>query len=261
MVARVGDDAFGQKLKTGLQDEGVAVDRVLKTPQCASGLAVVAVDDSGENAITVIPAPNGRLTVEDVHAAADVIRGADVMLLQLEIPLESVLAAIDLARKSQTLVILDPAPAPISCPARLLNVDVVCPNEVEATALTGVEIQTPADSERAARRLRELGARHAVITLGSQGALLCGLDGRCESIPSFEVKVVDTTAAGDAFAAALALSLAEGKEISAAVRFACAAGAVAASRPGRSPPCPRPPMSRHCCVEKPRGTWRHAKPK
>lgn len=238
MIARVGDDAFGQRLRTGLQQEGVDVSRVIVTPDCASGLAIVAVEDSGENAITVLPGANGRLTTHDVRDASDLIRDADVLLLQLEVPLETVLAAIELADQHGTLVILDPAPAPESFPLNLLSVAVACPNETEATALTGIPITTLEDAARAARRLRELGTRHAVITLGRQGALICGPDDRCETIPSFAITAVDTTAAGDAFAAALGVSLARGKTISDAVKFACAAGALAATRAGAQPAMP-----------------------
>lgn len=147
MIARVGDDGFGQRLRAGLQKEGIDVSRVAVTPQCASGLAIVAVEDSGENAITVIPGANGRLTTDDVRAASDLIRDADVLLLQLEVPLETVLTAIELARQSQTLVILDPAPAPASFPANLLSVDVACPNQTEAAALAGVAITNLDDAK------------------------------------------------------------------------------------------------------------------
>ena len=238
MIARVGDDNFGQRLRAELQKEGIDVSRVAVTPQCASGLAIVAVEDSGENAITVIPGANGRLTTDDVRAASDLIRDADVLLLQLEVPLETVLTAIELARQHQTLVILDPAPAPASFPANLLSVDVACPNQTEAAALAGVAITNLDDAKRAALRLRELGTRYVVITLGCQGALVCGPDGKCQQIPSFAVEAVDTTAAGDAFAAGLAVSLAQGRTMSDAVQYACAAGALAASRPGAQPAMP-----------------------
>jgi ribokinase len=238
LIGRVGDDGFGERLRAGLQKEGIDIGRVAVTQRCASGLAIVAVEDSGENAITVIPGANGRLTAVDVRAASDLIRDADVLLLQLEVPLETVLAAIELARQYRTLVILDPAPAPASFPRSLLSVDVACPNETEAAALTGVPITNLEDATRAALRLRELGTRYAVITLGREGALVCGPEGKYEQIHSFEIKAVDTTAAGDAFAAALGVCLAQGKSMSDAVQYACAAGALAASRPGAQPAMP-----------------------
>jgi ribokinase len=238
LISRVGDDGFGQRLLRGLQDEGIDVSRVAVTAQCASGLAIVAVEDSGENSITVIPGANGRLTPDDVRGATELIHAADVLLLQLEVPLETVLTAIEIAHQHETLVILDPAPAPASFPSSLLSVAVACPNESEAATLTGLPVVSLDDAKRAARQLRARGVCHAVITLGRAGALVCGPDDQCEHIRSFEVQAIDTTAAGDAFAAALGVSLAQGKTIFDAVRYACAAGALAASRQGAQPAMP-----------------------
>jgi ribokinase len=238
MIGRVGDDGFGERLRAGLKREGIDLSHVGVTPKCASGLAVVAVEDSGENSITVIPGANGRLTPDDVMAASALIREADVLLLQLEVPLESVLPAIELAVEFDTQVILDPAPAPTSFPAKLLAVDVACPNETEAAAITGIRIKSLDDAKNAALRLHAMGSRHAVITLGSQGAVVCGPDGWLEHVPSFAVEAVDSTAAGDAFAAGLGVSLAQGKPVSVAVRYACAAGALATTRQGAQPAMP-----------------------
>ena len=237
-IGRVGDDGFGQRLLGGLQHEGIDVSRVIVTAQCASGLAIVAVEDSGENSITVIPGANGRLTPDDVRGATELIHAADVLLLQLEVPLETVLTAIEIAHQHETLVILDPAPAPASFPPNLLSVSVACPNESEAAALAGLPVVSLDDAKRAARQLRAQGVCHAVITLGRAGALVCGPDNECEHIPSFDVQAIDTTAAGDAFAAALGVSLAQGKSTFDAVRYACAAGALAASRQGAQPAMP-----------------------
>lgn len=241
LIARVGDDAFGAQLKAGLKSEGIDVGFVVVTPRCASGLAVVAVEDSGENAITVIPGANGRLTAQDVEGACELIRDADVLLVQLEVPLETVRAAIRVARQHETLVILDPAPAPspAAIPPDLLSVDVACPNESEATALTGLPVDNLKDAERAALRLRALGTRFAVITLGDEGAVVCGPDGQCQHIPPFDIQAVDTTAAGDAFAAALGVGLARGETMTRAVQHACAAGAMAATRHGAQCAMPR----------------------
>jgi ribokinase len=238
MIGRVGNDGFGERLRAGLQEERIDMSRVVVTPGCASGLAIVAVEDSGENAITVIPGANARVTAADVLDAADLIREADVLLLQLEVPLETVLAAIEMARRHETVVILNPAPAPATFSPELLSVDVACPNETEAAALTGITVIDLADANQAARRLRAMGARNAVITLGARGAVVCESDGQCEHVESFEVQAVDTTAAGDAFAAALAVSLARGKSISEGVQYACAAGALAATRHGAQPAMP-----------------------
>jgi ribokinase len=243
MIGRVGDDAFGQRLRTGLQENSVGVAWVSTTPNCASGLAIVAVEDSGENSILVVPGANGRLTPADVLAASEVIRQADVVLVQLEVPLETTIAAIQLARDCGTPAILDPAPAPAfgedqSMIADLLQVEVACPNEAEALALTNVQIETVADAERAACCLRSLGPKYGIVTLGARGAVLCEPDSSPLLIPAFNIRAVDTTAAGDAFAAALAVRLAQRGPMSEAVRFACAAGAAAASRAGAQPAMP-----------------------
>jgi ribokinase len=192
----------------------------------------------------VVPGANGRLTPADVLAAGEVIRRADIVLVQLEVPLETTIAAINLAREYGTPVILDPAPVPAfgvdrsAIPADLLQVEVACPNEAEALALTNVRIETVADAEQAACCLRSIGPKYGIVTLGARGAVLCEPDSRPALVPAFKIKVVDTTAAGDAFAAALAVQMAQGVAISEAVRFACAAGALAASRPGAQPAMP-----------------------
>jgi ribokinase len=204
MIGRVGDDAFGERLRNGLKENGVGIDNVLTTRDCASGLAIVAVEDSGENAILIVAGANGRLTPADVIAASEAIRQADVLLVQLEVPLETTIAAIKLARDCGTPVILDPAPAPVlgdndsAALADLLRVDVACPNEAEALALTNVKIETVADAEQAACCLRSLGPKYGIVTLGARGAVLCEPDSRPALIPAFPINAVDTTAAGDA---------------------------------------------------------------
>ncbi|QDU41188.1 Ribokinase [Maioricimonas rarisocia] len=238
MVGRVGSDGFGETLLGSLQAEGIHVGHVARTPDCSSGLAIVAVETSGENAITVVPGANGRLSVEDVRAASDVIEAADVLLLQLEVPTETVIAASQIARAAGTRVILDPAPAPTAVPEGLLAVDLLCPNESEAAALNGLPVESDDDLQAAARRLAEISGAEVIITLGDRGALLHQRDGQSVRVPAFPCTAVDTTAAGDAFAGALALRLAEGTDVPEAIRFANAAGAIAASRHGAQPGMP-----------------------
>lgn len=238
MIGSLGDDTCAETLRTSLTNAGIDIRHVSTVSSCGSGVAVINVEDSGQNCITVIPGANAYLSVNDLYAATDLIQAADVLLLQLEIPVETVLAAIGLAKQFGVITVLDPAPALRAVPPHLLHVDVLCPNETEAEVLTGIVVRQESDAARAARRLRDLGARQAVITLGERGALICDENDRCEMIPSCVINPVDTTAAGDAFAAALALRLAEGADLSMATRFACAAGAVAASRPGAQPSMP-----------------------
>ncbi len=234
MAGRVGDDSFADRLVGNLMQEKINCDAVLPTTGCASGLAIVAVEDSGQNSIMVVAGANGQVSVDDVRAAQHTIAASDVVLLQLEIPLQSVLAAIEIAQQAEVPVILDPAPVPVTAPPELFQVEMLCPNETEATALTGVPVDSAESAETAARRLHEFGARHVAITLGDQGTLV--FDGTsAELIAPYPVTVVDTTAAGDAFAGAFAVRRAEGATLRDAVRFANAAGALAASREGAQP--------------------------
>jgi len=239
MVGRVGSDGFGETLRNCLQAEGIHTAHVARTADCSSGLAIVAVETSGENAITVVPGANGRLSPEDVRAAADVIEAADVLLLQLEVPTETVIAASGIARSAGTRVILDPAPAPTDVPDGLLAVDLLCPNESEAAALTGLPVASDDDLRAAADRLHAMSGAGVIITLGERGALYrAGETGEFVQMPAYRCTAVDTTAAGDAFAAGLALRLAEGADVAESVRFANATAAIAASRHGAQPGMP-----------------------
>ena len=231
-IGRVGDDGFGTQLREGLRREHVDIGHVDATAKCPSGVAMVCVEEEGENTIVVTSGANGRLSPEDIRRRDSVIAAADVMLVQLETPLDTVGAAIDAARRHGVLVVFDPAPPPSSLPEELLGVDVLCPNESEAAAITGIEIRSPDDAARAGRQLCERGVRNAVITLGRHGALLCRQPDRCEHVPSFAVSAADSTAAGDAFAAALGVAFAETGDLKQSVRWGCAAGALAASRLG-----------------------------
>lgn len=231
MIGCVGDDSFADQLLENLTDAGIDTTHVTRKTDTTSGVAVVMVEASGENAILVVPGANGQVGSDELEQTRQVICNSDVLLMQLEVPVETVIAAAALAREAGVPVILDPAPAPASVPAGLLNVDLICPNQSEAAALLG----KPADSlnEALARvaELTTLGPRQAIITLAEQGAVL--FDGeRVEHIPPFEINAVDSTAAGDAFAAGLAVRLAEGASLCEAARFASAAGALAASGAG-----------------------------
>ena len=232
MIGRVGDDTFGPRLLERLEQEGVRVDHVRQTKSCSSGIAIVAVEESGENAITIIGGANSKVTPEDVREDASVIAEADMVLLQLEIPLETVLEAISVARKHGTRVMLDPAPAPQEFPAKLLDVDFLCPNETEVAALTGLTVETDEQTLAAAKVLCDQGVGTVLITRGERGALVYCQDGSTELVETMAIEAVDTTAAGDAFAGAFGVELSNGATIGEAAHFACRAGAVAASRLG-----------------------------
>ena len=228
LIGRVGDDSFGETLLRSLAEYGVATEQVLVTPQCSSGVALIGVDDDGANSITFVAGANGRLTVRDIESRAAVIQSADALIVQLETPLDTVVAALRIAKDAGVRTILDPAPAPSSpLPPEVMAVDVISPNQTEAELLTGIVVDDLASAERAARRLQELGAREVALKLGCWGAMLCDAEGRIEHVSAVEVEVVDTTAAGDAFTAALAVALVEGGTLVDAVRFGSAAGTLA----------------------------------
>ena len=235
MIGRVGDDAFAKRLVTNLEEEGIDCSAVHSASNCASGLAIVAVESSGQNSILVVPGSNARVVQEDVTSAQAMIESSDVLLVQLEVPLETVVAAVDVARHAGVRVILDPAPAVASFPDRLFDVDLICPNETETEALIGTPVATVEDAEAAARQLADRGCRQVAITLGDRGTMLLDQTGKTDHVAAIPVEAIDTTAAGDAFAGALAVFWAEGCPLLEAVRMANRAGAIAASREGAQP--------------------------
>lgn len=239
MIGRVGDDPFGQALLSGLQAEGIATQHVQVVPQCASGLAWIGVGDDGGNAITVVAGANGRMTPEDISACESVIADADAVLLQLEIPLETAARAGELARHHRVLTILDSAPVPTQpLPPALWTADVLSPNQTEAEALTGIYVDTIPAAYQAAADLRSRGAVWVVIKLGELGAVWMDDEGRSGHVPARKIQPVDTTAAGDAFTAALAVALAEEQPLPSAVQWGCTAGTLAAMRAGAQPAMP-----------------------
>lgn len=234
MIGRVGRDAFANRLVDNLESESVNTLHVRTSADCPSGIAIVAVEQSGENAIMVVPGANGRVSPDDVAASADVIKTADRLLMQLEIPLDTIGQAIAIADDAGVPVILDPAPMPADFPGSLLAVDLVCPNQSEAAAIVGHSVDSIDESFQAIEKLHRSGAKNVIITMAAQGAVVS--DGHVtEHIQPFSITAVDTTAAGDAFAGALAVRLSEGAPLIEATRFACAAGAIAATRPGAQP--------------------------
>ena len=235
-IGCVGNDAFGAQQKESLAAAGVDVSCIKTHPTEPTGTAVILVADEGQNSIVVTPAANLGLMPEDLLAHREVFEQADVVLAQLEIPLETVMAAFTLARECGALALLDAGPARPILPELIGMVDVVSPNETEAEALTGIHVDSPDTARAAAGKLLEMGATHAVMKLGAQGSLYLGPDGDV-FVPAFPVKAVDTTAAGDAFTAALALRWGAGP-VAEALRFANATGALAATVAGAQPSMP-----------------------
>jgi ribokinase len=231
-VARVGDDQLGHDAIAGLREEGIDVSHIVRDADHPTGVALIMVDQAGENAISVAPGSNARLSPTDVDAARASIESADALLAQLETPLEAVARAAAIASAAGTLVILNPAPARPVDEAVLALVDVLTPNEGEAVFLANEE-----DPRAAAASLRASGVETVVVTLGPRGALVCSAEGEA-AVPSPAVAAIDSTAAGDAFNGYLAVSLSEGLDLTSAVRRACVAGALATTVPGARPSLP-----------------------
>jgi ribokinase len=236
IIGCVGDDGFGLKLLNNLMAESIDCDCVSVVEQTESGVAIVAVERSGENSIMVVPGANGKLSARQVAGFGETIRQSDVLMLQLEIPIDAVIEGVRIARAAGVRVILDPAPA-CHLPEDLLNVDLLCPNESEAALISGQTVKSLDDAKSVAESLREKGTRAVAITMGARGTLLCD-ERQTELIPSFKTQAVDTTAAGDAFAGALAVRWSETGSLADSVRWANAAGALAASRAGAQPSLP-----------------------
>jgi ribokinase len=233
MIGRVGYDVFADHLKASLSAAGVDTSAVFATRSQATGVALIWVDRAGQNSIVVASGANHALAAADVEAMRRVFHGAKLALFQLESPLDTVAAALALAREEGLLTVLDPAPAHRLAPALLALVDLLTPNESEALLLLGRPAArvTLAQAPELARALLLMGPRAVVLKLGDQGCFYA--DGREQiHVPAFAVEARDATAAGDVFNGALAVALAEGRGMEAALRFACAAAALSVTRPG-----------------------------
>jgi ribokinase len=237
-VARVGRDLFGEQAIKGFRAEGIDVRHVLQDDAAASGVALIFVADSGENSIGVASGANGRLLPTDVAKAREAITTAGTVLMQLETPLETVQAAAEMAAAAGVRVVLNPAPARPLPDVLLRHVSILTPNETEAELLTGIKVEGEQGAIEAAAALRGRGVEVVVVTLGSRGAYVSSAE-FSGLIPSFKVKPVDTTAAGDIFNGALVVALAEGRPLSEAVRFASAAAAISVTRLGAQPSAPQ----------------------
>lgn len=236
-VARIGRDMFGDQALENFRQEGIVTDHVFRDEELPSGVALIMVDELGENMIAVASGANSGLKQSDVEAAADIVASGSVLLLQLEVPLNVVGFAAVLGARAGATVILNPAPAQELDDELLSNVSILTPNETEAARLSGI---VPSDSRTAAlsaERLREKGVDSVVITMGAQGAFLSSQE-FSELIPAVKVKPLDTTAAGDAFNGALACALAQKQELPDAVRFANQVAALSVTRLGAQPSLP-----------------------
>ncbi len=239
MITKIGTDAFSRIALDSFRGEGMHTRWVMQDPELATGAALIMVDDeTGDNKILVTLGACAHMTDADIEAAREVIETSAVLLTQLETNLDAVEKTVNIASSAGVTVILNPAPASQVPDELLKQVDILTPNEVEASILSGVSIASPQDAGAAARALMARGARSVIITLGSQGVLaMTGEEERF--IPSLKVDCVDATGAGDAFSGALATAIAEGQDIFEAARFANVAAALSVTKLGTAPSMPR----------------------
>ncbi|HXJ82749.1 MAG TPA: ribokinase [Candidatus Methylomirabilis sp.] len=238
MIGCVGQDSAGVQIREGLAELGVGVDGLVSVPDVATGTALILVGPAGENQIGVALGANDRLTEDLASAHHESIAWADVLLCQLETPLPAVHWGLQRAKRHDVTTILNPAPM---CPLTddlLALVDFLTPNEVEAGALSGVEVHDVETAREAAERLLARGARRVIVTLGGQGALVCDSEVALH-FPAFPVEAVDTTAAGDAFNGALAVGIAAGGRLEQAIPLAAAAAALTCTKRGAQDSLPR----------------------
>lgn len=237
MIGCVGGDAFGDAMTRNLAGAGVDVSAVRRLDGAPSGTAMILVDASGQNEIVIDAGANGAFTPEHARANAGLFGRARAVIAQLEIPLATTEIALALGRASGALTVLNPAPHLPLPDAVLAACDFVIPNENEAAALAGVPVEDVDGARRAAEVLRGRGAGAALVTLGAAGVWI-DADGFVGHVPGVPVRVVDTVGAGDTFIGAFVTRMCEGARVQDAARFACAAAAIAVTRPGAQPSVP-----------------------
>jgi ribokinase len=225
-VGSIGTDRFGDAAVDLWDEEGVDAEHVRRTDDTHTGVGFVIVDDGGENAISVAPGANSRLSAADIRDAKEVIRSADVVLCQLETDLDPVVEAVEIAAAAGTEVILNPAPARALPPSLLANVDILTPNRGEANILAGYDPTADVAASDLLDALSAFGVPGTALTLGADGALVDDGGSRAH-VDAIDIDVVDTTGGGDAFNAGLAVARAEGKPLVDAVRFGCVCGGLA----------------------------------
>ena len=236
-IAKVGNDIFGEQALQQFKREGIITDYVAKDPDRPSGVALITVDSKGENTIAVAQGSNGALSPDDVQKAESEFEKSDIVLTQLETPLQTILHVAKLVGKFQKRLILNPAPG-MKLPDDLFpSLYLITPNESETEVLTGISVRDNSSIKRAAEKLKEMGVANVIITLGSEGAYLYN-DAGGKHIPTKKVKAVDTTAAGDVFNGALAVALSENRTLEQAAEFANHAAAISVTKMGAQASAP-----------------------
>ena len=238
-VAKTGDDLFGSQVRESMKQDGIVTDYVFVDEEHPSGVALITIDSNAENCIVVASGANMHLTPADIDTAADEIRNANIVLMQLETPVETVAYAAKMAAEAGVKVVLNPAPAPVEPLSEELmkSLFLITPNRSEASRISGIEVKDVASAQRAAQVIYDMGPRNVVVTLGSIGALV--YDGAMFMlVEARKVEAVDTTAAGDTFNGVLASLLAEGRYLIDAAKEATAAAAISVTRMGAQPAAP-----------------------
>ncbi len=236
-ICKTGNDIFGRQSVELFKQEGIDTSFIFTDPQQPSGVALIAVDDNAENCIVVASGANACLTAQDIMLATDCMEKAAIILMQLEIPVETVAHAATVAAALHIKVILNPAPVCALNDELLKLVSIITPNETEASMLTGIKVTDEATATQAAKYLHAKGIATVIITLGSKGALVLHED-VCTVVHAPVVQAIDTTAAGDVFNGALAVALSENMTMVPAVEFACKAAALSVTRMGAQASAP-----------------------
>ena len=232
MIGRLGSDVFAEQSIKRLKSENINCEFITKDTEKASGTALISVDQNGENHIVVAPGANETLTKERLGSVLSQIPDNAIVMMQLEIPLESVVSVIEFCKKSDKKIILDPAPAKNLTPEFTKSLYMITPNETEATAMTGVKIKDLRDVKKAAIKLLGSGSQYVLITMGANGVYLASQNDEFEYIPSPKVTTIDSTAAGDCFNGTLAVSLSQGLSVFEAAKKACRAASISVTRKG-----------------------------
>ena len=220
LITKIGNDDFGKQAMEGYKKDHIDTDKIFRDPYTPSGIAVIIVDDlSGQNSIVVAPGANASLSTQDIESVKPVISNADIALLQLEIPLETVRRSLKIAREANIRTILNPAPAQPLPDDLLNNVDIITPNETETFILTGIDPDNQENIRKAAVHLLEKVRECVIITLGSEGVYYCHKNGEQMFVPTSKVQAIDTTAAGDVFNGYLAAALSSGKSLIEAIKM------------------------------------------
>jgi ribokinase len=236
-ICKLGTDIFGDAALEGLQKEGIDCRYILRDPEVRSGVALITVDKSGQNSIVVAPGANDSLNEKDLEHAEEAFRDADIILLQLEIPMPTVLKAVNLGFREGKKIVLNPAPAKDVPEDIWPKLHLVTPNETELSRYTGMDVEDDLQAREAALTMLEKGVKNVLVTLGSRGALLVSRELEYR-IPAFHVEAKDTTAAGDVFNGALCVGLAEGMDWTEAMDFASKAAAISVTRMGAQTSAP-----------------------